>query len=88
MDAPDGNHDLAESPVHRPSGVEPSAHPALVSEAVFIAAQDINAVRGPAPRDEMSMPRQRQYPLAGLLICGGCGCRMESAWSNGKPAHR
>jgi site-specific DNA recombinase len=29
-----------------------------------------------------------RYLLAGLLICGTCGRRMESAWSNGKPAYR
>jgi DNA invertase Pin-like site-specific DNA recombinase len=28
------------------------------------------------------------YLLAGLLACGTCGRRMESAWSNGKPAYR
>ena len=28
----------------------------------------------------------RRYLLAGLLACGVCGRRMESAWSNGKPA--
>ena len=26
--------------------------------------------------------------LAGLLACGVCGRRMESAWTNGKPAYR
>ena len=26
--------------------------------------------------------------LAGLLACGTCGRRLESAWSNGKPAYR
>ena len=26
--------------------------------------------------------------LAGLLRCGTCGRRLESAWSNGKPAYR
>jgi hypothetical protein len=31
---------------------------------------------------------QGRYLLAGLLSCGGCGRRMESAWSNGKPAYR
>ena len=61
------------------------AHPALVSEDDFIAAQDINATRGPVPRDE---PVVRRYLLAGLLACGLCGRRMESAWSNGKPAYR
>ena len=61
------------------------AHPALVSEADFIAAQDINAARGPAPQGE---PVLRRYLLAGILACGVCGRRMESAWSNGKAAYR
>jgi site-specific DNA recombinase len=64
------------------------AHPALVSEADFIAAQDINAARGPAPKTPPAAPRRRTYLLAGLLACGVCGRRMESAWSNGKPAYR
>ena len=58
------------------------AHPALVSEADFIAAQDTAAPRGPAG------PATRRYLLAGLLACGRCGRRLESAWSNGKPAYR
>jgi site-specific DNA recombinase len=58
------------------------AHPALVSEADFVAAQAINAARGPVPHDE---PVLRRYLLAGL---GLCGRRMESAWSNGKAAYR
>jgi site-specific DNA recombinase len=61
------------------------AHPALVSEADFVAAQDISAARGPAPQDA---PVLRRYLLAGLLACGLCGRRMESAWSNGKAAYR
>jgi site-specific DNA recombinase len=64
------------------------AHPALVSEADFIAAQDINAARGPAPGADLGVPGRRRYLLAGLLICGRCGRRMESAWSNGKAAYR
>ncbi len=36
----------------------------------------------------LTAPRKRRYLLAGLLICGVCGRRMESAWSNGKPAYR
>jgi hypothetical protein len=61
------------------------AHPALVSEDDFVAAQDVNAARGPVPHDE---PVPRRYLLAGLLACGMCGRRMESAWSNGKAAYR
>jgi site-specific DNA recombinase len=30
----------------------------------------------------------RRYLLAGLLTCGLCGRRMESAWANGKTAYR
>jgi hypothetical protein len=61
------------------------AHPALVSEEDFIAVQDISAVRGPVPQHA---PVLRRYRLAGLLTCGVCRRRMESAWSNGKPAYR
>ena len=58
------------------------AHPALVSEADFIAAQDTATPRGPVG------PAARRYLLAGLLACGRCGRKLESAWSNGKPAYR
>src|SRR6266516_3826810 len=61
---------------HRP------AHPALVSEAGFIAAQEVSAPRGPAG------PAARRYLLGGLLRCGSCGRRLESSWSNGRPAYR
>ena len=36
----------------------------------------------------MAGPDKRRYLLSGLLTCGMCGRRMESAWSNGKPAYR
>jgi hypothetical protein len=58
------------------------AHAALVSEADFIAAQDAAAPRGPAG------PAVRRYLLAGLLVRGRCGRRLESAWSNGRAAYR
>jgi site-specific DNA recombinase len=61
------------------------APPALVSEADFIAAQDLNAACGPVPQ---GCPVLRRYLLARLLACGVCGRRMESAWSNGRPAYR
>ena len=61
------------------------AHPALVSEDDFVAAQGISAARGPARQEA---PVFRRYLLAGLLACGLCGRRMKSAWSNGKPAYR
>jgi site-specific DNA recombinase len=62
------------------------AHQALVSETDFIAAQDVSAASGPAPGGDPDAPTRRRCLLAGLLVCGTCGRRMESAWSNGKPA--
>jgi site-specific DNA recombinase len=58
------------------------AHTALVSKGNFITAQDMAVPRGPAG------PAVRRYLLAGLLACGRCERRLESAWSNGKPAYR
>ena len=46
------------------------AHEALVSEADFIAAQDVSAARGPSPRTDLAGPGKRRYLLAGLLACG------------------
>jgi site-specific DNA recombinase len=63
------------------------AHPALVTETDFVAAQGINA-RGLAPEGDLAGLERRRYLLAGVLACGTCGRRMESAWSNGKPAYR
>jgi site-specific DNA recombinase len=61
---------------------EHPAHPALVSEPAFIAPQEASAPRGPAS------PAVRRYLLAGVVACGRCGRRLESAWSNGKPTYR
>jgi site-specific DNA recombinase len=82
------NTGLGHQPVQRwnlPAGWVISArpaHPAIISEADYIAVQDASAPRGPAG------PAARRYLLAGLLRCGTCGRRLESAWSNGKPAYR
>ena len=64
------------------------AHEALVSEADYIAAQGVSAARGPSPEGDLAALEKRRYLLAGLLICGTCERRMESAWSNGKAAYR
>jgi hypothetical protein len=61
------------------------AHAELVSEADFIKAQNTAAPRGPRGP---AAPAARRYLLAGLPACGRCGRRLESAWSNGKPAYR
>ena len=68
-----------------PEGWVFSKHPsyaALVSEADFIAAQDAAAPRGPAG------PAVRRYLLAGFIMCGRCGRRLESTRSYGRPAYR
>jgi hypothetical protein len=44
------------------------AHPALASEADFIAAQDISAARGPAARTDLAGPGKRRSLLSGLLV--------------------
>jgi site-specific DNA recombinase len=82
------NTSLGHRPVQRwnlPEGWVISArpaHPAIVSEADFIAAQDPGTRRGPGS------PTGRRYLLAGLLRCGTCGRLLESCWSNGKAAYR
>jgi site-specific DNA recombinase len=73
VDGAHGGRDPGQPPVHRPSGVE---------EADYVAAQQASAPRGPAGL------ATRRYLLAGLISCGICGRRLESAWSNGKPAYR
>ncbi|HEY6798996.1 MAG TPA: recombinase family protein, partial [Kineosporiaceae bacterium] len=61
------------------------AHPALVSEADFVAVQglrtDPHATRAPGGRP-------RTYLLAGLLRCGICGRRMDCHWVNDRPGYR
>jgi site-specific DNA recombinase len=54
---------------------EKQAHPAVVSEADFVAAQAIRAEKKAVGR-------------TGLLRCGHCSRLMESCWSNGRAAYR
>ncbi len=85
------NTGLGHRPVQRwnlPEGWVISArpaHPAIVTEADFIAAQDLAARGGP---DGPDSPAGHHYLLAGLVRCGTCGRLLESCWSNGKPAYR
>ncbi|MDT0300614.1 recombinase family protein [Streptomonospora sp. DSM 45055] len=59
-----------------------AAHPALVSEGEFVAAQ---AVRKARPTKDGSA---REYVFAGLLVCGVCGRRMDAHWINGRAGYR
>jgi hypothetical protein len=58
------------------------AHPALVSEAEFVAAQQVRAAR--STRDG----RARRYLLAGLMRCAVCGRRMDAHWVHGRTGYR
>jgi site-specific DNA recombinase len=60
------------------------AHKALVSEADYIAAQDVSATRGPAPTGGPAVPERRRYLLAGLLAAGRAG----AGWNQRGPTAR
>lgn len=60
----------------------PSAHPALVTEADFVAVQQIRAAR---MTDDGAI---RRYQLAGLIRCGPCGRLMDAHWVNGRASYR
>jgi hypothetical protein len=58
------------------------SHPALVSEADFIAVQQVRAAR------RCSDGASRHYALAGLVRCRSCGRQMDSHWVNGRAGYR
>jgi hypothetical protein len=60
----------------------PGAHPALVSEADFLRAQQVTALTAP---DDGNLNR---YRLTGLVICGLCGRRAEGHWAHGRARYR
>jgi hypothetical protein len=58
------------------------AHPALISQADYTAAQAIKATRAAGDGT------RRTYLLAGLVQCGICGRRLDSHWVNNRPGYR
>ena len=58
------------------------SHPALVSEADFVAAQQVRTMRR---NDDGEV---RRYVLAGLILCGLCGRRMDAHWVNDRAGYR
>lgn len=58
------------------------AHPPLVSERDFVAAQAIRAARPTADGST------RTYLLTGLVLCGVCERRMDAHWVHGRPGYR
>lgn len=59
-----------------------AAHPALVSEADFVAAQQVRATR-PTQSGEVY-----RYLLSGLVRCALCGRRLDSHWVHGRASYR
>jgi hypothetical protein len=55
-------------------------HTPLVTTADFITVQGIRAPRGTTA--------QHDYRLAGLIVRGSCGRRMESCFTNNQPGYR
>ena len=58
------------------------AHPALVSNSDFLAAQQVNSAAVP---DHGAV---RAYLLTGLVLCRLCGRRLEAHWVHGRAGYR
>lgn len=67
-----GEWEVSEGPAHAP----------LVDDATFVAVQRMRAARG--TKDGQT----RRYVLAGLVVCGVCGRRMDAHWVHGRPGYR
>lgn len=61
---------------------ERRSHAPLVDESTFIAVQRVRAAR-PTKSGET-----RRYALAGLVVCGECGRRMDAHWVHGRAGYR
>ncbi|WP_308283363.1 recombinase family protein [Pseudonocardia nigra] len=59
-----------------------AAHPALVTEAQFVAAQQVRAAR---PTGDGGKHR---YLLSGMIRCAVCGRRLDSHWVHGRAGYR
>lgn len=69
-------------PARQPVVSTVTAHPALISEAEFLAVQQIRAAR--PTRDGVV----RRYLLSGLVQCALCGRRLDSHWVHGRAGYR
>jgi site-specific DNA recombinase len=69
-------------PASTPALSAKAAHPALVTEQDFIAAQQIRAAR------PTSDGPTRRFALAGLIHCGIRDRRLASHWNHGRPTYR
>ncbi|MEV6871586.1 recombinase family protein [Amycolatopsis sp. NPDC051128] len=71
-----------EGPASTPALSAKAAHPALITEQDFVAAQQVRATR---PADD---GQTRRFALAGLIHCGVCDRRLDSHWNHGRPTYR
>ncbi|GHG42698.1 MULTISPECIES: recombinase family protein [Amycolatopsis] len=71
-----------EGPASTPALSAKAAHPALITEQDFVAAQEVRAAR-PAGDGQT-----RRFALAGLIHCGVCNRRLDSHWNHGRPTYR
>jgi site-specific DNA recombinase len=71
-----------EGPASTPALSAKAAHPALITEQDFVAAQQVRAAR-PAGDGQT-----RRFALAGLIHFGVCNRRLDSHWNHGRPTYR
>jgi site-specific DNA recombinase len=69
-------------PASMPALSAKAAHPALVTELDFVAAQQVRAAR-PATDGHA-----HRFALAGLIHCGVCSRRLDSHWNHGRATYR
>jgi site-specific DNA recombinase len=77
-----GRDDDGSEPARQPVVSTVTAHPALISEAQFLAVQQVRASR-PTQDGEA-----RKYLLSGLVRCAWCGRRLDSHWVHGRAGYR
>ncbi|MER7078946.1 recombinase family protein [Saccharopolyspora kobensis] len=77
-----GSGQVLRNPVQNWEVSERPSHTPLVDEVTFVAVQGSRAAR-PAKDGQA-----REYALAGLVVCGECGRRMDAHWVHGRPGHR
>jgi DNA invertase Pin-like site-specific DNA recombinase len=58
------------------------SHEPLVDDETFVTVHRIRAPR------QTKDGGKRRYALAGLVVCGLCGRRMDAHWVHGRPAYR
>ncbi|WP_237047756.1 recombinase family protein [Lentzea guizhouensis] len=77
-----GSGALRYNPISEWEVSERIAHEPLVDDETFVAVQGLRAAK-PSKDGEV-----RRYLLAGLVVCGLCGRRMDGHWVHGRAGYR